>query len=343
MVDGFPGFAACSPRRREFLRGLLSACALTSVASNGAEASGRATPEAIARREQYLDQLIAIQSEGARSQSVRDALEGKGDHQLRRILRPLQGQIHPAELTGTKYDTSVERVRYCTQIANRQTPHGGRTYWLTSGRANERPFSRRHENAYGNGVYFQSIDRYLTCRHVHDQLDGKPHVQSGKYDLKLYSMPQNQLGRPEQVLHLDSALSDEHIHGGFVTVEGIDPDASARPDGYKTYPSIALKMGRGLIELMYGHTDPGSVDRLANSFMIALPPGEAAGGTPFDRLGTGMSGAPVFLHQHGVKRFVGIMHAIGLVRDLDKNRMMDVGYFHGCDAIRGYFRDPNST
>jgi hypothetical protein len=80
--------------------------------------------------------------------------------------------------------------------------------------------------------------------------------------------------------------------------------------------------------------NPNFIDLIANSFMIALPPGESRGATPGEKPAAGMSGSPVFVHRNGKRIFGGILFATVQIPDEENNRTVDVGFFHGIDEIR---------
>ncbi len=335
------------PGRRAFLRGLGATAAFSAIPValryDIAHASNELTPEIIRHREALLDKLISIQGEVARSQDVRDALEGKGGNLTSRALRPLGIPIRADYLEGTKYDASQDRRRYCVQLAFRKAENGKHNYWLTAGKPGQAPLSTRaHGNPYANGVFFKGNDKFLTAQHIAEALEMRPHGVSPR-DLHLYENTLGMFAQPGQVIEDDPMLSDEHIHGAYVSVEGIDPDQSGNHEGHKTYPSIALRMRRGLAEAMFKDTAPHLVDRVSNSFMIALPPGEARGATPKDVLAAGMSGSPVFVFKNGKRQFAGIIHSVTQVTDHENKRMIDVGFFHGIDQVREYLKLRNKN
>ncbi len=331
--------APASPERRLLLRRMAATAAFSAVPlalrKDLAEAADvrLVSVDDIKRRERLLDETISRLSAFARSQSVREALDGKGDRPVVQVLRALQTPINPDLLLGTKYDSGSERVRNSVQICYGYDAYTKRTAnWTTSGRTNERPFFRPEQGRYANGIFFRSSAWFLTASHVRNMVDNKPYTIDGELDLTLIGRPGPLQGRVDQIVTDDLYLSNEHIHGSFVTVEGIDPDATAGAGGYKTYASIALRLNPAIAAKMLP-TQKEAAKLVGRSFMIALPPGEAHEG-PQGRPGSGMSGSAVYMAKNDKRNLVGILHAVGTIQDPETGRTVDVGWFHGIDEVR---------
>ncbi len=320
--------------RRHFLRGMAATAAVaampTVLKSETAEAGVLDTEKALKQREAALDSAIGSLQWAVKSPDVRAALDGKGDYLLTRTMKPLQFPINPRLLEGTKYDMSETRKRYCVQMAYQSIGNGKNNVHLISEKSGT--FKKMDEAGYGNGVYWGATDRFLTAQHVVDISQNKEDSSQGR-DLAILNLREAK-GRPEQVLQDDTSLSNEDIHGAFVSIEGIDPDKTSGEGGYKSYPGVAMRLGRGFVERVFVHSSKDHRDRMARSFMIALPPGEAQGATAVDKPATGMSGAPVFMNRGGRRVLAGIMHMVTSIPDPETKRNIDIGFFHGIEEVR---------
>ena len=145
-------------------------------------------------------------------------------------------------------------------------------------------------------------------------------------------------------------LSHEHldadVSGNLVTVAGIDPDRSAASDGTKIYPSIAIPVTSRLRAFLEQYAETAG-EVIENGFMYIAPPGESAprpypseSGSRFldvlrgrdqtarARLMQGTSGSLVLMDG----KLVGLNHRLGNIEY--KGVGLDVGFFHGPDALR---------
>jgi hypothetical protein len=145
------------------------------------------------------------------------------------------------------------------------------------------------------------------------------------FDISVASVAPHFAARsPEQVIRDDPSVSDADIHGSLVCIVGRDPDPWGDMDGAKVYPGVAVKMTpqfirgalaeipqtnrRGMSSHEYEHFIQKIQDRMDNSYLMMLPPGEARG---YPRADSelpcqGMSAAPVFGFIRGKYRFVGM-------------------------------------
>jgi hypothetical protein len=86
----------------------------------------------------------------------------------------------------------------------------------------------------------------------------------------------------------------------------------------------------------YEHFIQKIQDRMDNSYLMMLPPGEARG---YPRADSelpcqGMSAAPVFGFIRGQYRFVGMFFSAMCLEDAERRRNVDVEFFHPISAIR---------
>jgi len=148
------------------------------------------------------------------------------------------------------------------------------------------------------------------------------------------------------IMPLSPALSDADVSGNLVTVAAIDPDQSAASDGTKIYPSVAIPMTKRLRTFIEQYGE-GAGEFIQNGFMYIAPPGESAfrpypsksGSRFLDELRghdstahmafiQGTSGSPVLMNG----KLIGLNHRRSNIEY--KGIGLDVGFFHGPDALR---------
>lgn len=284
-------------------------------------------------REKLLDDSIASIRMAANSPDVKAALEGKGDFLLSRVFRVLQFPVDREKIRGTKYDMSMMR-RFCQQFIYEKVAGGKNTTRLIPA---SRPDVFRKEGSgagRSNGFFWNVANRFMTGLHAIESSRNQA-LSDTKRDLALKST--GTFNAPEdQIVYDDPTLTNADIHGAYVCIEGIDPDSSSEQGGFKSYPGVALRIGRGFAERVWnvpGATDAYK-DRMAHSFMVALPAGEAEPGAVDGTLANGMTGSAVWMNHNGKRVCAGILHGVFSMKDPETGRTMNVGVFHGVEEMR---------
>jgi|GEM_PF-1929472 len=352
-----------SPSRRDFLIALAALGVTTAAAGGAASFVGKAIEEAQIKerkekpplRERLLDAAIKTVGQNVRSPQVMEALQGKGKDPLSVIMRAVEFPILPKHLSGTSYDVEPLSIRYQTQLALfpdegvQNRPLANRVALRTeSGSTQKEDFFSVREAGYGNGVYWSDHHLILTAEHViamfHPE---RPELGKGVIDIGLLRTPKRfAASENTEVVHDAGTLHDSGIHGSFVAIGGIDPDATSKMSGRKIYPGIAVKISRPIAELIL-KSDPNpdpryrvaddekhiTRTRLEKSFMIVLPKGEALwNATTKSRPAMGLSGSGAFARQEDKLVFGGTFW--GAMQIEVDGQVVDVGFFHGIDVIR---------
>jgi hypothetical protein len=282
-----------------------------------------------AQREVLLDEAITSVRRAMNAPDVLEAFAGQGVGVVTRVLRPLQTHIDASYVKETKYDASEERKRYCVQVAFQRGLDGKKAITFRSSAAGSQPLAKA---GYGNGFFWGRADRLVTAQHVLDEALSRPAVES-LLDVAVVNVPPHLIADSAQIIRDDTSLTNAEIHGAFVSVEGIDPDATSI-DGCKSYPGVAMRLRRRFVERAFSTLKPFERERLSSSFVFALPPGEAVGATDESKPAAGMSGSPVFLYRNGSRVLAGILHSVLHARDPPTGDMTDIGFFHGVEEIR---------
>ncbi len=132
--------------------------------------------------------------------------------------------------------------------------------------------------------------------------------------------------------HYDAAffmMKDSDVHGSYICVAGIDPDATSDRHGLKRYPAMAIRMTPRMCAYMKLST------QFTHCFMYALPPGEAIVRSDETTPARGTSGSPVMMNG----AVVGINHSSISFEDFNRGVMCEFGFFNGPDAINEALRD----
>jgi hypothetical protein len=338
--------------RRNFLRGAAATAGLSALSLDSRLNLAEASPRLSAReRGALLDKSIREMSDLARSDDVRRALRGEGNRILSRILRPLQFPVAQSKLAefvrGTSYDVADEQRRHCVQYRLRRVSNGTAHYSVTAGRNGMPPLARFGDNTYGygNGFFYGGPRDLMSAHHViHAARENIQHFPGG-IDLQAVRLTEEDSAHRLGVEVVpEHTFSNEHIHGSFVTVVGFDsgdPTADDPGGEYKRYRSIAIRLEKATIEKIFPHVSSITAQCMSNSFMYALPPGEAQdiGGGKIYAHGT--SGSPVWMHRDGKKFLAGVNWGAMQLQDHENYRTLDVGFFHGIDEVREHRRNPN--
>ncbi len=334
-----PALASEAVSRRDFFRRYAApAAASVALASmpailniDTAEAAPQSVPEGTAAREANVEGKVALTRRALNTPEVLEARSGKGPQIMARVFRALQFQITPQEVKGTKYDMEMMRKKYCTQMTYEW--QGDNKPYLVRWIMNRTgTFKTDKQAGYGNGVFFGAQNRFLTARHV--ECDAQQHPRTfGKRDLSWLFTGEFK-ATPERVLMDDSTLSNAHIDGAYVSVEGVDPDATGDSDGYKSYPGVAMRCTREFIDTVFPKMPKEYRELMSRSFLMSIPAGEGTGAQPKDKPGGGMSGAPVFTIHNGNKVLAGTMFLISSEVDPENGKKYDFAFFHGIEEIR---------
>lgn len=295
----------------------------------------------ISLNERLLEAAKQIAQSNLRSPDVLEALQGRGEDPLGRVLRAIEFPILPSHLEGTSYDVKALR-RYPVQISIEEYPEA---YSLISATNHPEAYKQK---GYGNRIYLNSDSAVVTAAHNLEGMPmrGKGYYQERDLDVDIWEVDGTlRMQDKTRVIIEDRSFSNTDIHGQFVSIVGIDPDATGDALGHKTYPGIAVKITPGFARAISSNANDRNLDRriIGNSFMIVLPPGEAKPHgksmwkriDPLDdtpRRAAGMSGSPVFVRRGGAYSFGGVFWATRNVNDAYRN--VDIGFFHGIDEVR---------
>ncbi len=294
-----------------------------------AEAAALQGSEAWREREARIDRAVHTARNALNSPDVRAARMGQGENSFMRVLRAMQFPVSPQLIRGTKYDMETVQKKHCVQMTY-EWQGENKPYFVQWLSRKAGGFKTDKQAGYGNGIFFGAQNRFLTARHIaSDALQRQ--VPGGKRDLNIMNLGTLKC-HPEQVIR-DSTLTNAQIDGAFVSIEGIDPDATADSEGYKSYPGVAVRLTREFVDRVFTQSPPDMKELLSRSFMVAIPPGEGTGPSG-NKPGTGMSGSPVFTLHNGERALAGVMYALASYADPEMNTSYDFAFFHGIDEVR---------
>lgn len=318
--------------RRWFMQGVaaVGATAIAAEALKPVEAlAAKSDAERIRSVEADTERKLAAIRARLNTDEMRQLRVGLG-RDPERVFAAMRGPFSAEELRGTKHDMSKMGREKCVQVAYERNGRGG-AYIVSYN--SEPPAFKSEETAIGyfNALYLENPEQLVMPQHGKYILEGKPVdiEKLGKHDLAFISNAPK--ARPEQVIIDDPSLNHWHIEQQLVTVEAIDPDRTSNGEKRKEYCSIALMMNRPFIDAIFTSTPESMRDRMARSFAIILPDGEAEGLTAKARPGTGTSGAPVFMRR-GREVLAGELWCIVPV-EVD-GKIISVGFFNGIENIR---------
>lgn len=304
-----------------------------------AEAARLEGREGARERERVIENKVRAVREALNSPEVRAARMGQGDRIFSRVVRAIQFPVTPQFIKGTKFDMEVVRKKHCVQFAyewqGKNKPH--LMHWISN---KLQGFKKDTEAACGNGVYFGALNKFLTARHNAAKATQRE-FSGGKRDLHVMNRGSVKC-LPEQLVVDDPSLTNAHIDGAFVSIEGIDPDATADSEGYKSYPGVAVRLSREFVNSCFTTSPPDMKEWLARSFMVVVPAGEATGDGNKKPI-KGMSGSPVFTLHNGERTFAGIMFSVADYNDNVTNTSYDVAFFHGIEEVRAQVQEQNRT
>ena len=313
-------------------------------------------------KDNFVDQTIATTRTALGQDDVVAALKWEAEFPQSALFRAIDIPLLPAHLNDTKYDYSELRRRYPVQFGGMGMASDSHRHILAPRIVpaidKDRDASFRRDgylsDGYGNCFYWNSPDTIVTTEHLAEKFPESWHsLRRDGFDISLASVAPHLASRsPEQVVYDDPSVSDADIHGSLVCIVGRDPDPWGDMDGAKVYPGIAVNMTpefirgalseippsnrRGMPAHEYEHFIQKIQDRMDNSFMVMLPPGEArayphaASELPCQ----GMSAAPVFGFIRGQYRFVGLFFSAMCLLDAERRRAIDVAFFHPVSAVR---------
>ena len=331
-------------------------------ADAGRTASARAH-EAFRRvKENFVDATIETTQTALAQDNVVDALKWEAEFPQSALFRAVDIPILPAHLNDTKYDYSELRRRYPVQFGVVGQASGSHRHIIAPriipAIDKDRDASFRRDgylsDSYGNCFYWNSPNTIVTTEHLAERFPESWHsLRRDGFDISVVSVASHLASRSaEQVIYDDPSVSDDDIHGSLVCIVGRDPDPWGDMDGAKAYPGIAVKMTpefirgalseipassrRGMPAHEYEHFIQTIQERMDNSFMMMLPPGEARA---YPHSGSelpcqGMSAAPVFGFIRGQYRFVGLFFSAMCLEDAERRRPVDVAFFHPVSALR---------
>jgi hypothetical protein len=294
-----------------------------------AEAAASTGPESIKRREAAIGNLLNEIRRKMNSPEVKSAMAGEGEYLVTRMLSALTTPLTQEMLRGTKYDVEKFYKKYYMQIATEKLPNGKRDTHINSALTG-RIVTDRTRGPMGSGAFVGAQNRFLTAQHVLDGAMGTPHSRKGP-DIAFLNTGDVK-AHPEQVLRMDPTLRDEDIDGQLVYIFGSDG---------KIYPVVPMKMHRKMVEQVYVNDSPEQRDRLARSFVVQLPPGEAEGAKVIDKPVTGSSGGVVvmFRGENAEPEACGLLHSDLPIPDPASKRTVSTGYIYGPTELNKVHQD----
>lgn len=252
-------------------------------------------------RQQVIDQYIAAAQQNLQEPIVKEALLAKGRNPSSIIFSAIEAPVLQQSLEGTLQDVNELFEKYSVQIT--YTGYGG------------------------NGTMFDE-KTVLTAAHV---IRG-PAASAEDFpipglDIALVQLPFSFDQYEGKKFSPDAPITNADIHGGFVSVVGVD-------DGNKAYTGIAVKVSSELAQF-WGEGLPASeISKFEDSFVMILPPGEAKEDEKGIRPAQGMSGSTVFLWKNNEYVPAGVFYGVAQYNDPSTKRTIDIGFFHGIDEIR---------
>ncbi len=286
--------------------------------------------EGVHECERIIERAVETIRAALNSHHGRAARMGHGNHSYSQLLRTIQFPITPDFIKGTKYDMEEVRKKHCIQLSyERQGDTAVHRVGFSA-----RPLQGGNSITrvvYGNGVFFGRPNRLLTAHHV--ERDSIPSPRGfGTRNLVWVSTGTSE-ALVEHVVFDVPTLTNAHIDGALVSIEGIDWDATANTEGYKSFAGVAARLTRELVESCFKDLSKEVKTWMHRSFVIVIPRGEGRGANERNVAG-GMRGAPVFMLHNGVRTFAGTTWSIEPYFDSDSNISYDVAHFHGIEDVR---------
>lgn len=325
-------------RRRRFLRGLGAAAAVAAMPAvlhtTDALAGKSDSLDPIMRRERAIDEGIASFKQALKSPELQNARRGIGA-----VIEPMLHSLRRFDAKntfGTKYDCSAAFKRYAVQFVYGKNKEKKTVIDFIPASAGPDKYMRESPGyGYGNGFYWGRKDLYMTAQHLIEMAQDKPDSRK-PYDIGFIKMPTKYHARPEQIVYDDTTITDADIDGEYVSILGIDNDETAMKDGSviggKIMSGGAVRLTREWVDVAFANASPAFKERLYRSFMVELPPGEAAGATADVRPISGVSGGLVLMKKDGKETFAGIFHSAYFTPE-----GQSLAFFYGPEAARHQF------
>lgn len=319
---------------QDVLRGLTRVLQEPKVATDAAGVNlekQRLSEGIVSEKQQALDDAIAAVQKNLQSPKVLEALQGKGERPLSKVLEALEIPILPDHLKGTTYDVSDLQKKYPAQIII-----SGEEYSILPARSSSSIETFRSSKAgnYGNCVFYEDKNKILTAAHVLYGEDPETYPIRD-IDVCTRRVPSYMSAMDEeQIVIPDRSMTNTDL-GQLVSVIGIDPDETSEIDGHKTYPGIAVKITPEIVPYLVGNLGESGgkyIPRIQNSYMFILPPGETKRTMGRNMRASGMSGSGVFNNLN--KKFAGVFWGGMSYQDQATRRTVDIGFFTGTLEIR---------
>ena len=339
--------AANSPAEAQQVR-TADTAPITRTAKDLAQPAGKLD---IQKENSLRNKITRAQNE-MKTQTFKDAAEGKGNNGLARVLRTIELKVPPEQLKNTTWDPGeVERT-----VPVQVTIKGPDGMKLTPAFRNT-PSAYTPESddvSYANAFFLGNNHRLVTNKHVVQGLRGeRKHLEKGGLDIATINVtsPSN-FAMPSQIVRDDPTVTEADIEGAPVIITGIDPDATAdQKTGHKKFFGIAKKMTPSMVEAAFSHQPEQQKEwkeHGKNFFMMVLPPREngetvpGMSGSPvtIHRDKCEMGGAPVYIKKNGCDVLAGIFVAWVQVVDHERNELIEVGLFHSVVSIREALSSP---
>ncbi len=323
--------------RRSLLFGIGATAAVAAMPSvlSSTEAVA-ASLDPIRKNETFISETMAHFKRDLATPEVRDARSGKGPL-IGTMMRTLK-RFDPKEVIGTSYDCTRELMQHCVQYAYGKNREGKRVSVCIPASAGPEHYMPPTVG-YGNGFFWGAKNIFVTAHHVFDFAMGRQDSKK-KADIYIQRMAPEFEARPEQVIHDCPWITDADVDGAFVSIVGIDKDATAMKAGAvgcKMYSGGAVRLTREWVDVAFGKADDYFKERLYRSFIVEIPRGEAIEAPDVEKPSAGMSGAPVFMVKDGIKVFAGFIHAVKQGPD------KDFAIFYGPEFVRESFAQFNRT
>lgn len=194
--------------------------------------------------------------------------------------------------------------------------------------------------AHGNATAI-SEQAIITAGHLAPVLEHLPEVtmlSATQTDLAVALIPGMNFS-PDQTVDIPERIGDRDVHGQFVVIPGIDPDATVMYRGmYKVYDGLAFQMTPAMVDALFS-VDKNVAENVRlwhwaqHSLCLVIPDGESQPHRPGESQSraAGMSGSPVFMLRDGRYVFVGVFW--GVTTFSHEGKKYSLGLFLGPDTI----------
>ena len=302
------------PSRRNFLKGVLAFGATAMVSGKVLATTKLIAPERMPinlERQKRIDDMVAAARSELQSPALQEALQGRGDDPLPKILQVLQKVSISTipHLEETTYDVNGLR-KFPAQVEI--TSNTGKVSTSNSGILD-----------------FGDEQFEATAAHPKYGSDFSDYPVPG-VDVVMRRLEKRAEGEDsERVIKVNPNLTDADIDARFVAVVGEDDSIS------KVYAGMTIRITSGLADVL-AQGDKELAQRLQGSFMVLLPHGEkrsSKGDRTKPSLVAEMTGASVFAHDGKAYDYAGNFSRAFSTEGF-QGEEIGLGFFTGIDGIR---------